>query len=490
MIAGTTDLVWAAVLIVAVPLTVVLVAEVAERLRQRGSALAAPVSLVRNWVLPLAVAYVVVRTLLAIDEQAPGGRLLATALVLATFLAVLAVVRVSVLAIKHRAHQQGRAAPPQLLLALPRIVVVLALVWLLFGEVWGVELSRALTALGVTSLIVSLALQQPLGSLASGLLLLSDQPFRSGEWIRVGDLEGRVIDVDWRTTRIENRDGDLVVLPNSYIAGATLINYHQPTRIHRVTLPVQAAFSNPPSRVIEMLLAAARSTPGVLADPAPDVKVVQVDDPLMGFEVQVWIDDHAQSPRVRSDLAARVWYWSERLDVPLPSPAQDIYLWDGAATSAAKAVGVGQLREHLAATPMTGSLPPADLDVLAAAARFERYAIGETMLDFLDADTGDLRIIARGRAATVVDLPDGARATIGEHVPGDVFGLLRRDHLGGASPRVVALVDCEIVRVDAATAATVIGRTPALADALHRLTVSRRRRLERVLTGGDGVSAS
>jgi small-conductance mechanosensitive channel/CRP-like cAMP-binding protein len=492
MSGATTQLVWAAVLIVAVPLTVVVVGEVSERLRQAGSPLAPAVSLVRTLVLPLVVAYLLVRALLGMGDDHSVGRLLATALVLASFVVALNVVRTLVVAVKRRAHAEQRTAPPQLLLALPRIVLVLVGVWLLFGVVWGVELSRALTALGVTSLIISLALQQPLGALASGFLLLSDQPFRTGEWIRVGDLEGRVIDINWRTTRVENRDGDLMVLPNAHLSGATIINYDQPARLHRIVLPVQAAFSNPPSRVIAMLLAAARSTPGVLADPAPDVKVVQVDDPLMGYELQVWIDDHTHTPRIRSQMAALVWYSSERLGVPLPSPAQDLYLWDGVATAAGKVVGADAVRRHLSTSPMTAGLPDADLDLLASAARYELFCAGETMLDLERADPDDLRIIVSGHAAIVAEFPEGDAVTVSELEQGDVFGLLRRDHLDDVAPQVVALADCEVVTVAAATAAIVIGRTPALSDALHRLATSRRRRLERLSAGlrpADGAAS-
>jgi small-conductance mechanosensitive channel/CRP-like cAMP-binding protein len=486
MSSGSADLVWAALLIVVVPVTVVVFGEMAERLRQRESPLAPAVATVRAVVLPLAVLYLAIRVLLGLDSVSPIGRLVASALVVGAAVALVIVIRVVVAAVKHRAQADRRGSPPQLLLALPRVLLVLVALWLLLSVVWGVEISGALTALGVTSLVISLALQQPLGSLASGLLLLSDQPFRPGEWIRVGDLEGRVIDVNWRTTRIENRDGDLLIFPNSYLAGATLVNYDQPSRHHRVILPVQVAFSNPPSRVIEMLLSAAVRTPGVLADPAPDVKVVEVDDPLMSYEVQVWVDDHARTPQIRSDLAALVWYWSERLEVPLPSPAQDLFLWDGPTVAADKLVAPAELRRRLVASPMIGSLPDEDLDLLAAGSRHQLFAAGETIVD-VDEGDGDepLRVLYAGRAALVVEVAEQDRQLVSEFNPGELFGLLRSEGLGEASVRVVALVDCQVLVVDGATAGIVIGRTPALADSLHDVAAARQRRLARLITGPE-----
>ena len=108
----------------------------------------------------------------------------------------------------------------------------------------------------MTSLVVSFALQDTLGGIASGFTLLADQPFQPGDWIKTGDLEGRVLDINWRSSRIQTRNGDLVVVPNGQLANATITNFDEPSRLHRVVVPVQVAYSNAPTRVNEMLLAA------------------------------------------------------------------------------------------------------------------------------------------------------------------------------------------------------------------------------------------
>lgn len=486
------EVVWAIALIVAVPLIVVLFGELAERLRQRRSAFAPVVSVVRLWVLPLGVALLAVRGLLRLDADRPLTRVVSTGLVVAAAVAAVMLIRVTIAGVTRRAEQQQRARPPQLLLAVPRLILAGVTLWLLLSVVWGVQLSNAIAALGVTSLVVSLALQAPLGALFSGFLLAADQPFRPGEWIRVGDVEGRVTDLNWRATTVCDRNGDLVVFPNSMLASATLVNYDRPERLHRVTLPVQVAFSNPPNRAIEMLLAAARSTPGVLATPAPDVKVTAVDDPLMTYEVQVWIDDHSDTPRIRSDLAALVWYWSERMEVPLPSPAQDLYLWDGPATAASKQVPTDELRRRLESSLLLRSLPDDELDRLAAASRHLRFGAGETMAH-AGGGTGshhgadqDLRLLHRGSARVVVRTESGGSATVTDLTPGDLFGLTHHDRHGNALVSVVAVTDCEVVEVEGGTAELVIARSPGLSDALTHLATTRQRRLDVLLDRGAG----
>lgn len=484
---GSTEIAWMVALIVGVPLLVVLAGELGGRLRQRESPLATPVDLLRTWVLPLAVAYVLVRILLT-DADAIATRVLASATVLAAAITAVAALRVLSERFRRRDPDDRRRRPPQLLLALPRLLVVIVAGWLLLDEVWGVSVSNAFAALGVTTLIVSLALQSTLSGLASGLLLLADQPFRPGEWIRVDDLEGQVVDVNWRSTRLRDRNGDLLVVPNSSLATATVVNYDQPERLHRITLPVQVAFSNPPSRAVDMLLSAARSTPGVLSEPPPDVKVTAVDDPLMTYEVQVWIDDHTVTPRVRSDLAALVWYWSARLDVPLPSPAQDLYLWDGATVAGERTVGADRRRELLSISPLLAALPAAELGRLADAARHQRFAAGERIVPDVSS-TGspnrsastasnrppDLYVVVDGRAALVVEHPERGRVTTAELGAGELFGF---DLVAAAA--VVAVTDCELVVVDGTTAEIVLARDPGLAAALTQLAASRGRRIERI----------
>ena len=263
---------WAALIIVVLPLLIIGAGELEERLRQRESKLQPTVSIIRVWVVPLITLWVLARALFDIAKDNIFLSLLGSAVLLFGASAALSALRVVVAGLADRPRQTGRRPIPRLLLALPRLLLILATGWFLIAGVWGVDLSAALTALGVTSLVISFALQDTLGGIASGFTLLADQPFSPGDWIESGDIEGRVIDVNWRSTRIHDRNGDLVVVPNGQLAKATITNYDQPNRLHRVKVPVQIERTATPTAAKEMLLDAARSTPGVVADPPPFVR--------------------------------------------------------------------------------------------------------------------------------------------------------------------------------------------------------------------------
>jgi hypothetical protein len=241
---------------------------------------------------------------------------------------------------------------------------------------------------------------------------------------------------------------------------------------------VQVAFVNPPTLAKAMLLDAAIGTPGVLADPPPAIRVVQIDDPLMGYEVQMWIDDYAIAPRVKSDFGSLVWYQSQRHNVPLPSPAQDLYLYDGVEASAETRLTVPELRSRLRATPMLATLDDEYLDRLANEAQRLQFAVGETVVDS-SVGSNDLLVLSGGAARLTVSVPSGETFVVNELSAPESIGALEKP-IGGGVVSVVAVTDCEVIKVAAETTTEVASRNSEVATVFNRLAGARKRRIDRV----------
>jgi small-conductance mechanosensitive channel len=476
---GGSDVLLASIVILVLPALIIGVGELEERLRQRDSSLRASVAIVRLWVVPLTAVWLLLLALFDVDSDSYVLRLLATALLLAIAAALLSALRVVVTRILDRPRLSGQRAVPRLVLAVPRLLVILVTAWMLIAVVWGVDLSAALTALGVTSLVVSFALQDTLGGIASGFTLLADQPFSAGDWVESGDVEGRVVDVNWRSTRIENRNGDLVVIPNGQLAKATIVNFDRPTRLHRVMVPVQIERTAPPTAAKAMLIEAARSTAGVLADPAPYVFVTNIADPIVDYQAYMWIDDFAIVPRVRADFASLVWYLSYRHGVPLPNPAQDLYLFDGVASADAAQISSADVRRALLDAPLLAEASDDVLDRLAAGSSIDSYQAGEVIIG--PGDRSDLYVLAHGQARLLLRSDDGDALGILDQSAGEVLGVLGALTGAAHDPVVVAVTDCRVIRIPSETAGTALASSTGLATALEQLGISRRRRCERVL---------
>lgn len=476
----SAEALWTVAVIVVVPLVIIGAAELEERLRQADSPLRAPVRTVRTWVLPFFAAWALLGPVLGVDTTTWYSRVVGTGLLLSLAVAAWQVLQLVGRGVRARPAGPGSRPVPQLVLMIPRLALVIGVGGLLLGGVWGVNLSAALTALGVTSLVVSFALQDTLSGLASGFLLLSDRPFKPGDWISAGSTEGEVVDINWRTSRIRDRNGDMIVVPNSELANASLVNHSAPVPLHRVVVSLQVAFANPPTLAKEMLLDAARSVPGVLTDPAPGVLVTTIDDPLMGYDVHMWVDDYAIVPRVKGDFGALVWYQSHRHNVPLPSPAQDIFLHDPAAEAEAAAPTLAQLREAVRTSPLLAQLPDPDLDRLAQVARRARFRAGELMVDPA-AEVADLIVVVDGQAQLVLLVPGSDEAVVSDIGAGDLVGLLDGRVEEGLVVAVRAVTDCVVTLLPAEVVGEAASRNAEIAAAFNRLVALRTRRVERLI---------
>ena len=193
----------------------------------------------------------------------------------------------------------------------------------------------------------------------------------------------------------------------------------------------------------------------------------------MGYEADLWIDDYAIAPKVFSDFGSLVWYHSERMGVPLPSPAYDLYHHDPIEEAADASIGSEEIARRLGAVPILAELASDDLETLAASSRVMRYSRGEEIISSEDRHVGPF--ILWDGAARIEDPTDGGRSidvTIRE-----AFGLVGRSLAGGARPRVVALTDCEVIGLDADDVSVVASRDPNLADVMNKVVANRIRRL-------------
>jgi small-conductance mechanosensitive channel len=131
------------------------------------------------------------------------------------------------------------------------------------------DVTALIATSAVTSLVLGLALQPILGNFFAGLVISIEKPFRLNDWIKVGEQEGRVVAITWRTTHLRTRDNDNLVIPNGKMAEERVLNYYYPHPVHREKVRVGAHYDEPPYRVHRVLLDCAAGVRGVLDSPAP-----------------------------------------------------------------------------------------------------------------------------------------------------------------------------------------------------------------------------
>ena len=128
--------------------------------------------------------------------------------------------------------------------------------------------------------MVSLGASSIVGQGAAGLILTYTRTIRPGEYVRIGEHEGTVVDMGMFTTRIQTGLGEELTLPNSMITGTVTKNYSRVVRGrgYVVDTTVTIGYDTPWRQVEAMLIEAARRTPGILMSPAPVVFQTALSD--------------------------------------------------------------------------------------------------------------------------------------------------------------------------------------------------------------------
>ena len=153
-------------------------------------------------------------------------------------------------------------------------------------EAAGLDVRTVVAGLGITGLLLGFGLRDTLANLASGVLLLIYRPFRAGETIEVEGSQGIVEELTIVNMQMITNDGVRVIMPNSKVWGAKIINYSQ-TRRRRLELTVKVRDDD----IEEAISIAKEALSGYslfLSDPAPTVRVSSVVDGAAVLTIWVW----------------------------------------------------------------------------------------------------------------------------------------------------------------------------------------------------------
>jgi len=107
--------------------------------------------------------------------------------------------------------------------ALKVTIGVIGFVWVV--QLLGYSVSSLIAGLGIGGLAIALALQDTLGNFFGSVFVFLDRPFAVGDWVKIGDVEGVVEDIGFRTTRIRTWPTSLVSIPNRTVASSVIDNW-------------------------------------------------------------------------------------------------------------------------------------------------------------------------------------------------------------------------------------------------------------------------
>ena len=461
---------WGLALILVYPLLSIVLSELEEGLRLRGIPLARICKVLRQQTLPVLFLVSFVRNVLLVEAHTPIVRIVTTLFWIAIAQPIL--VLLGLLFTTRPKQFSWQVRFPALFFQVIRAIVISSILAYVLGDVWNFDLSQMASALGVGSLVIALALQNTLSNLVSGFLLLFEGPFKVGDWLKVADLEGEVIDFNWRAVRLRVKDGSAVIVPNSTLGRETIHNYTLLDPIREVTVPFEFCANHSPNQVRFILETAAMSTEGVLHAPPSQALVTGYSGNGIQYTVSLFISDFAAEDEVRSRFLTRAYYTirRHRLSPPLPLRPPETPSAVQLDISREEAIDV------LQSLPSFRFVETEMLNFLAERAVLEEYGIGERIIEFQVQDKG-FYIILQGSVRILVPDADGREEEVAHSTVGEFFGELTL-FPGEVSPVAVeAIQDVRVLTVADDALCKVVELCPRFAVELNGFIEERLRSL-------------
>ena len=449
-------------------------------LDKRKHPLRGTVRAIRTVLLPVILAYFVAHRFLGWstsagqEHYASGLRVLESLLWLAGIVVALSLVTNT--ALMRREGMLYEARYPKLLVDILRVILVLVGACFVISGVWHKDLGSLLTAVGISSIVLGLALQNTLDNVMAGIAVLFEQPFQVGDWISVGAITGEVMEMNWRSVRVRTIGRDLVIVPNSVIGKETLINISRPTRIHAENHRIGFSYDDPPNKCKRVLLQVAGSTHGVLRDPAPAVRTASYAAYSIEYDVRFFIDNYARVREINDEFMTRVWYAARRSGLTIPFPIQTSFEyhkdWPAAAPDRRAA-------DVLARIPVFVPFAATELETLSLECSRLDFGRGERVVQQGDAADA-MYVVLEGTALVTVKTEEGAEREVARLTRGEFFGEMALLTGEPRSAGVTALDDLAVLVIQKGALQGLLESRPDLVQEMAEIVEARRQGLRAV----------
>jgi small-conductance mechanosensitive channel len=193
-------------------------------------------------------------------------------------------------------------------------------------DTMGVRFDALIAASAVVAVGIGFGLQNIAQNFISGLILLIERPVRHGDFVRVGETLGTVEDIGLRATHIVSRDQVTIIVPNSALVGAEVINHSRPTTNLRIRIAVGVGYGTDTDHVKSVLLDVAKNDARVLNEPPPEVRLEDFGESALNFALLCWIEHAREDLRIASSLRFAIESAFRREGIEIPCPRRDLRL--------------------------------------------------------------------------------------------------------------------------------------------------------------------
>lgn len=355
----------------------------------------------------------------------------------------------------------------------------------LFGGLafaYGAAASGLLVALALLLAAMALIARPALGDLAAALAFRRAPSYAVGDWLHFEDgSEGRVVAIDWRTTRLASPDNGVLVLPNARAAAMRHLRHDGTDAPYADSLTLALEPTVAPDLVRRLVLYACTTCREVLTDPAPEVLLHEAGRDPYEYRVRVHYSGHAGRAAARDAVLTRIRAQLLRAGILPSATTHDLNLFQGERPAVREPEPADLLRE----VAVFRALTPDEFKRLMPAVKVREVLTGEAIVQ--EKETGhSLFIIARGVVRVTAQYGRPAAVELARLGPGDFFGEMSLLTGEPRSASVTAITDCDLLEIAKSGLDPILRTRPEIVEHLARSMAERRLANEVLLAAGSG----
>jgi small-conductance mechanosensitive channel len=371
------------------------------------------------------------------------------------------------------------------------IVVFTLLFLFIFSTVFpGVNLGALFTTSAIFGVILGLALQDTLGNFFAGISLQADRPFQVGDVITVGAQRhtGVVQEISWRAIKIRTFQNHIVLINNSSPAKEPIEVCPRDNLNARLVF-FNTLYTDSPAKTIHVVREAVREAENVSSKITPIVRIRNLGDNGVDYEVKYWLEDYAKYNDTDALVRQRIWYAFRRAGLGFAFPTRTLHIERKIPAEIGDGKG-GAIAERLGAVDIFAPLSADETAMLAKASVSHIFAPGELVIRA--GDPGSSMFVVHNGRVSVQITENGRPRTVATLNEGDFFGEMA---LFTGEPRtasVLAVEETEVLEIGHDAMKRVFDTNPDLVESLSYIIAERRKGLAAspdVLTGETDESA-
>jgi small conductance mechanosensitive channel len=189
----------------------------------------------------------------------------------------------------------------------------------------GVQITALLTGVSLLGLAVGFAAQETLANFIAGVVIFWDAPFRVGDWLEINDTVGKVQRITFRSTRMLDYDGKIIIFPNTQMLNQRVAN-HTTYPTSRVNVTIGIAYKESIDQARKTLLALTKGDSRLCSDPPASVVVRECADSSVNLILRVWILDESLEESVYHEYMEKAKNALDKAGIAIPFPHRQLLM--------------------------------------------------------------------------------------------------------------------------------------------------------------------